>query len=106
MRRGITLIEICVIISILAILAGMILPAINMIKQSADKARMEANKGTVETNDTWKVSENKTPSSDIKTFIITDPTNNQKWIVVTRNSNNVAIIPYVPAEVKAEKETK
>ena len=102
MRRGVTFVEIFVVVSIIAILAGMLIPAVALIRNSAQKQKAKE-QGTEQTTDKWKTSENMTPTGPVQTYIITDPANNQKWLVVTRNSNNVSIIPYTPLEVKAEK---
>lgn len=101
MNKAFTIVELLVVITIIVILAGMLIPAINLVRNSANKARM-AEKGTEVSPDAWKMSGNMTPSGAVQTYIITDPTNNQKWIVVSRNSNNCSIIPYVPAPITPE----
>jgi prepilin-type N-terminal cleavage/methylation domain-containing protein len=101
MRHGFTVIEMCVVVAIIAILAGMLIPAITLIRNSAQKQKAKE-QGTEQTTDKWKTSENMTPTGPFGTFIITDPTNNQKWLCVQRGSS-ASIIPYVPLEVKAEK---
>ena len=105
MNKAFTIAELFVVILIIAILTGVLIPAINMVRNSAIKAQEASEakkKGTEATKDKWKTSEDMTPSGVIRTYIITDPTNNQKWIVVSRNTNNCSIIPYVPTPVTPE----
>lgn len=53
----------------------------------------------------WKV-ENMSPKGELYIYVITDPTNSQKWLAVSRGVNSMAILPYVPTQVRVEKETK
>lgn len=101
MRNAFTIVELLVVICIILILAGMLIPAINMVRNSAEKRQL-AQKGTTATSDPWKTSENKTPSGPVQTYIITNPETNQMWLVVSRNSNNVSIIPYTPPTTPVE----
>lgn len=101
MNKAFSLVELMVFIAIIVILAGMLILAIRLVRDSANKARM-AEKGTEATPDAWKTSANMTQSGPVQTYIITDPINNQKWIVVTRSSQNVSIIPYIPAPITTE----
>lgn len=104
MNKAFTIAELFVVILIIAITTGMLIPAINMVRNSAIKAQEASEakkKGTEATKDTWKMSDNMTPSGAVCTYIITDPVNNQKWIVVQRGSS-CSIIPYVPTPVTPE----
>ena len=100
MNKAFTIVELFVVIAIIVILAGMLIPAINIVRNSANKVRIAEN-GSEATPDAWKVSGNMTPSGAVMTYIITDPTNNQKWIVVSRGSS-CSIIPYTPAPITPE----
>ena len=100
MNKAFTLVELIVVIAIIAILAGMFILSVNLFRNSANKVRIAEN-GTEVTKDAWKVSGNMTPSGAVMTYIITDPTNNQKWIVVSSGSS-CSIIPYTPAPITPE----
>jgi hypothetical protein len=100
-NRGVTFADICFYGFLITMCVAC---AIAMIVGSTRVGTM-AKIGTDDTSDTWKTSKNMTPSGSVSTYIITDPSNGQKWLAA-QGSSGVSIIPYVPAEVKAEKETK
>ena len=95
MRKGFSLIELIVIISIIVILIGMIIPAVSLMKKRNAAPKFDSNH--------WAVSVDLTESARFRTHIITDPRTDQKWIFVV-DSRGVAITPYiVPTKVEAEK---
>lgn len=96
MRKGFTVMECIVAVAILAILAGMLIPAVSLVRDSARRA----NGTTDNSKDECKTSKNKTPSGPFSTYIITDPKTGQQWLFV-RGSSGVSILPYKP-ETKVE----
>lgn len=100
--RGITLIEICVIVAIIIILVGMTAGLVGLIVNSANTHTTSTENST----DAWKRTDNLTPSTYQKTYILTDPTTGQKWVVV-QCTNGVTMSPYssnisIPKEIKVE----
>lgn len=88
--KAVTFLELMVVISIIFILAGMVITFINAVNKP------EAKQPTTATSSSWNTTENKTPGGTFQTYILTNPETHQMWLIVTRNSNNVAIYPYTP----------
>ena len=95
MNKAFPFVELIVFIAIIAIITVMLISAIRLVYKKTNLAEQG-------TQDTWKTSGNMTPSGAVQTYIITDPTNNQKWIVVTRGSQNVSNIIYIPPPITPE----
>lgn len=105
-KRGVTLIAICVAFAILAIIVGMLTGIVGLAAKSANKSKI----GTENSADAWKTTGNLTPSANIKTWLLTDPTTGQKWVVV-QCAYGVTLSPYnsnisVSKDIKVEGQEK